>query len=84
MDFGVQPDAITYSSSDGCKFAIDKEAISTRKRCWAGEELSEDGAQSGVENTPSHSLGVIDVTIEREFERVDYFTLRKTEVSFIP
>lgn len=46
--------------------------------------MSEDGAQSGVENTLSHSLGVIDVTIEREFERVDYFTLRKTEVSFIP
>ncbi|KAM3675800.1 uncharacterized protein VK521_001348 [Ammospiza maritima maritima] len=32
MDFGVKPDAITYSSSDGCRFAIDKEAISSRKR----------------------------------------------------
>lgn len=64
IDLGVQPDAITYSSSDGCRFAIAKEEISTRKRCQVGEELSEDGAQSGVENTQSHSPGVIDVAIE--------------------
>lgn len=82
MVLGVQPDALTESSSDGCRFIMDKGTISTKKRCQAWEGLSEEGALKGVENMPPHSLGVINVAIEKEFEMVDCFTLRKTEVSF--
>jgi len=48
----------------------------------AREGLSEEGALRGVGNMLPHSLAVINVAIEREFEMVDCFTLRKTEVSF--